>query len=97
MGKTQLWSAHTLCLAHHQYLAGVKQMLEIEVICPVEQVDHNERQGEGDSGVVVYVVRVLYVATIYGVKHFAEGRQGNEAPVGRLRLWWRCLRLGLAT
>lgn len=75
---------------------GIEVMLEVEVICPVEQVDHDKRQGEGDSGVVVYVVRVLHVATIYGADHFAKHGQGSEAPVGGLRLWRRCLRLGLA-
>lgn len=71
-------------------------MLEVEVICPVEQVDHDERQREGDSGVVVYVVRVLHVAAVYGAEHLAQDGQGSEAPVGGLRLCWRHLRLGLA-
>lgn len=87
---------HTLSVWHTvSTWLGIKLTLEVEVICPVEQVDHNKRQGEGDSGVVVYVVRVLHVATIYGAEHFAEDGQGGEAPVGGLRLWWLCLRLGL--
>lgn len=41
-------------------------MLEVKVVSPVEQVDHDEREGEGDSGVVVYVVGVLHMTAIYG-------------------------------
>lgn len=60
-------------------------MLEVQIICPVEQVNHDERQGEGDSGVVVYVVGVLHVTAVYGPEHFADGCQDSEAPVGGLR------------
>lgn len=95
-GKTHLWSAHTLSVWHATGTGlGIEPMLEVEVICPVEQVHHDERQGEADSGVVVYVVGVLHVAAIYGAEHFAEDGQGCEAPVGGLG-WWRRLRLGLA-
>lgn len=61
-------------------------MLKVEIIGPVEQVDHNEREGEDDPGVVVYVVRVLHMAAIYGAQNFSEGGQKSEAPVGGL---WR--------
>lgn len=88
---------HTLPVWHTvSTWLGFELLLEVEVICPVEQVDHDKRQREGDSGVVVYVVRVLHMATIYDAEHFAQDGQGSEAPVGGLRLRWRCLRLGLA-
>lgn len=67
-------------------------MLEVQIICPVEQVNHDKREGEGDSGVVVYVVGVLHVTAIYGAEHFADGGQNSEAPVGglrRRRFWLR--------
>lgn len=60
-------------------------MLKVQIIYPVEQVNHDKREGEGDSGVVVYVVGVLYVTAIYGAEHFADGGQSGEAPVGVLR------------
>ena len=74
-------------------------MLEVQIICPVEQIDHDERQGEGDSGVVVYVVRVLHVTAVYGAEHFTNGGQSSEAPVDGLRgrrlgLWLAARRAG---
>lgn len=85
---------HTrFCLALSWTHAVLAQMLEVQIICPVQQVNHDERQWEGDSGVVVYVVGVLHMTAVYGAEHFAEGDQSSEAPVGGLR--WRCLGLGL--
>ena len=60
-------------------------MLKIQIICPIEQVNHDKREGERDSGVVVYVVGVLHVTAMYGAEHFADGGQSSEAPVGGLR------------
>lgn len=51
-----------LCGTH----GALRPVLEVQIICPVEQVDHDKREGEGDSGVVVYVVRVLHVTAVYG-------------------------------
>lgn len=68
-------------------------MLEVQIICPVEEVDHDKRQREDESGVVVYVVGVLHVTAVYGANDFAKGDQNGEAPVGGLR--GRCLGLGL--
>lgn len=69
-------------------------MLKVQVICPVQEVHHNKRQGEDDSRMVVYVVRVLHVTAAYGAQDFAEGDQSGKAPVGGLRR--RLLGLGLA-
>lgn len=60
-------------------------MLKVEIIYPVEQINHDKRQGEGDSWVVVYVVGVLHVTAAYEAEEFAEGGQDSEAPVGGLR------------
>lgn len=60
-------------------------MLKVQIICPVEKVNHDKREGESDSGVVVYVVGVLHVTAIYGAEYSAEGDQNSEAPVGGLR------------
>lgn len=62
-------------------------MLKVQIIYPVEQVNHDKREGEGDSGVVVYVVGVLHMTAKYGVENFAEDGQSSEAPVGGLRRW----------
>lgn len=72
---------------------ALEQMLKVQIICPVEQVDNDKRQWEGDSGVVVYMVGVLHMTTAYGAENLAEGGQDSEAPVGVL--WRRHLRLGL--
>lgn len=47
--------------------------LEVEIINPVEQVDHHEGEGEDDPGVVVYVVGVLHVTAVYGAEDFSDG------------------------
>lgn len=86
-------SAYALCLTPSGTSAAHKQMLKVQIICPVQQVDHDKREGEGDSGVVVYVVGVLHVTAIYGAEHFADGGQNSDAPVSGL--WRRCLRVRL--
>lgn len=70
-------SKYTLCLT--------LQALKVQIIRPVKKVDHDERKREGDSGVVVYVVGVLYVTAVYVAEHFADGGDNSEAPVGGLR------------
>lgn len=88
-------SSHPLHLpALSETRAALGRMLEVQIISPVQQVDHDKREGEGDSGVVVYVVGVLHPTAVQGAEHFADGGQSGEAPVGALR--GRRLWLGLA-
>lgn len=68
-------------------------MLKVQIVSPVEQINHDKGEGEGDSGVVVYVVGVLHMTAPYVAEHFAEGGQGSEAPVGSLRRGHLRLRL----
>lgn len=65
--------------------AALELMLKVQIICPVEQVNHDKREGKGDSGVVVYVVGVLHGTACKGAEHFADRGQSSEAPVGGLR------------
>ena len=73
-------SAHTH--THNHKHTATCSMLEVQVVRPVEQVDHDKGEGEGDSGVVVYVVGVLHVAAVYGAQDLADEGQGAQAAVG---------------
>lgn len=93
--KIHFLSTYTLSHTRRDRHAALKQMLKVQIICPVEEVNHDKRQGEDDSRVVVYVVWVLHVTAVYGAEDFAESDQNSDAPVGGLRR--RRLRFRLTT
>lgn len=58
---------------HHYWPSTHTQTgaLEVQVICPVEEVDEDEGEGEGQPWVVVDVVRVFHFAAVQTSHDFA--------------------------
>lgn len=59
--------------------------LEVKVIGPVEKVDHNEGEGEGQPRVVIDIVWILYFATVHTAHDSLRYCHALGASVLRLR------------